>query len=85
MASPIVFQTRVQPTGECPFEYSSEWLARQHDKAVDTRCTPPFQCDDQVLSNSFSVMSCPGERQDSASVFGLMPTTFMGSKGYADL
>ena len=84
MASPIIFQTRVEPTGDCPYRYSSTWVKRQHDKAVQTRCAYPFECQDQVVSDSFSVMSCPGEQQTSGLFFGLKPTKFMGSDGYAD-
>ena len=84
MASPIIFQTRVQPTSDCPYAYSSSWVARQHEKAVESRCKKPFQCEDEVIDNVFSVMSCPGRAQEQGSVFGLFPASFLGATGYAD-
>jgi hypothetical protein len=32
MATPIIFQTRVEPTSTCPFQYSTKWLQGQLDQ-----------------------------------------------------
>jgi len=84
MASPIIFQTRAEPSSDCRYRYSSSWVERQHEKAIGSRCSRPFECDENVMSSAFSVMSCPGAEPDSELAFGLKPIELLGAKGYAD-
>jgi hypothetical protein len=84
MAAPIIFQTRVQPTADCPYNYSSSWVTKQHAKAVDVMCSTPFLCDKRIVEDKFSVMACPGDPQEKDYYFGLEPMEFVGETGYAD-
>ena len=84
MAAPIIFQTRVQPTADCPYNYSSSWVTKQHTKAVGVKCASPFECDKRIVEDRFSVMACPGDPQESDFYFGLEPMDFVGETGYAD-
>jgi len=84
MAAPIIFQTRVQPTADCPYNYSSSWVTKQHAKAVGVKCSAPFECDERIVADKFSVMACPGEPQETDFYFGLRPMEFVGETGYAD-
>lgn len=69
----------------CLFSYSSEFMAKMHAKAMADKCNPLiYSCDEDVLQNVESIMSCIGEEEDNVTFFGLEPTTFDGDKGYAD-
>ncbi len=39
MATPIIFQTRVEPTSTCPFQYSTQWLDDQLEQVCFCACT----------------------------------------------
>ena len=71
--------TRTCGAGACILSVS-----RQHEKAIGSRCSRPFECDQEVHSSVFSVMSCPGAEPDSEPAFGLKPIELLGAKGYAD-
>ena len=36
---------------DCPYNYSSEWVTRQHEKAVSSKCAAPFACDDSIVED----------------------------------
>ncbi len=38
MATPIIFQTRVEPTSDCPFQYSTRWLQGQWEQVRSFFC-----------------------------------------------
>jgi len=84
MAPPVIFQTRSQPTAQCPYRYSSEYVVTQQGKASADKCAPPFKCHDSVLENDYSVMSCRGPVQETGFFFGLPVMNFLGQKGFAD-
>ena len=70
--------TRSQPTADCPYRYSSEYVVKQQGKASADKCAAPFQCHDSVLENEYSVMSCRGPLQETGYYFGLPVKTFVG-------
>lgn len=85
MASPLIFQTRAQPTSTCPYNYSTEWLNSQLDQVAARKCTYPNECDDEVLQDASMLMSCKGEAvtTENNRTFGLAPVEF-GDTGFAD-
>jgi len=55
-----------------------------HKKAIKDKCRETeYKCNDFFLQNIEDIMSCPGGEENS-TFFGLQPSTFGGSKGYAD-
>ena len=68
MASPIIFQTRAKRTATCPFNYSSHFIANQHSKALDSKCSDPFVCEERVSQSPEAVMACLGEPEENATV-----------------
>jgi hypothetical protein len=85
MAPPVLFQTRNQPTAECSFNYSSQYIIHQDNKAMRERCTYPYQC--QAMEPE-AIMSCGGGEKHAAKnmskYFGLEPMVFQEKTGYAD-
>jgi hypothetical protein len=84
MAAPILFQTMVQRTAKCPFNYSTEFISKMHDKAMAEKCDDSIYTCDASTSEKESIMACNGEVEKNATFFGLTPTRFNAQDGYAD-
>ena len=75
----------MEPTANCPYNYSSEWVSKQHSKAVAGKCAAPFSCDESIITDTFSVMACPGgDPAANATYFGIPSMALLGENGYAD-
>jgi hypothetical protein len=85
IAAPIVFQTRLYPSADCPHSYSREWLQAQHQQVASSTCGSPFSCSADVLSRPEFTMSCKGGFVEGRTQFGLESIEFQGSVGFADL
>lgn len=83
-APPIVFQTRVEPSRSCPFNYASDFISAVHGKARDSKCAVPYLCSEEVLEDPAMTMACPGGAKREGTVFGLAPNKFNSMIGYAD-
>ena len=85
MAAPIVFQTRVTPSANCPYSYSRKWLLQQHFEVVNSTCSNPFACSNDILQRPELTMSCTGDLVTNGTEFGLDPIEFQGVIGFADI
>ena len=76
LAPSLIAQTRTGRTDQCPTNYSSTYITKQHGKAMTQKCALPFACPQVVLSNRTSIMGCPSEAQDGGDLFyfGLEPS-----------
>ena len=84
MSAPILFQTMVQKAATCPFNYSSVFMNKMHQKALADKCDASiYKCGDSVEKVE-SVISCTGAGETTAMYFGLSPTSLNGEIGYAD-
>ena len=85
MAAPIAFQTRVYPSASCPYTCSKNWLNKLHFAVVNSTCSSPFLCNDDILSRPELTMSCIGESVTDETQLGLDPIEFQGTVGFADI
>ena len=49
------------------------------------KCAAPFSCDESIITDTFSVMACPGgDPAANATYFGIPSMALLGENGYAD-
>ena len=78
VAPPMVFQVR-QNTSTCDYQYSNEWVNRQHKVASEELCSGDFEC-----QSAIDPVSCSGPTENG-TYFGLKRVKYGAETGYADM
>ncbi|KAJ1475190.1 hypothetical protein T484DRAFT_1829420 [Baffinella frigidus] len=85
LSAPIIFQTRRNPSNECPFNFSTEFLSTSHDKVVEDVCASPFECEPEIMTNPEKTLACPGNESATWAKFSLDALEFGTETGYGDI
>lgn len=85
LSAPIIFQTRRNPSDQCPYNFSTEFLHSSHDKVVQEVCAAPFECSQEIMAHPEKTLACPGNESETWREFSLDPLEFGSEVGYGDI